>query len=441
MAPIDTRRYYTYSREILSVPFTQPTGLTCDRPIAPHLQIVSTDAQTFPILPEQLGRAQQRLAHDIPTQVFPASGSAPSPSLGETLILNPPPEAMPTVYAFQASTLGMPSMTEYTRFLTRYLDEMIPSRQGKALVDARLLERIKLILTFQPNRFPDSGKTNCDSDSAHGTPNRTGGTLDTPPFRRWVRNTFVYRQATQAELERAIDFGLLSPPESSLSGPGVPGYTPSTGLSHSMNLVFHRDRPVAVRSRIYRVILRAHWITNHAGRDRTWAMVQEICSYIPKRLVYDFVAACPTCRVARSGQYGTHVGTSRETSADGGKVQTGSTCQGGEKGLIPERGIPPIPCRPSHRIPLEGRIPQVSASQIISSLDVNGNSPITTDSASDLPVCSAKLPSHIRSQAIHSNTIFEIGTFRRLNKRRRWLNLRVHSGRRYWSWLRREVAR
>ncbi|KAF9648106.1 hypothetical protein BDM02DRAFT_3071205, partial [Thelephora ganbajun] len=66
-------------------------------------------------------------------------------------------------------------------------------------------------------------------------------------------------------------------------------------------LVFHQDRPVALRSRIYRIILRAHWITNHAGRDRTWAVVREVCSFIPKCLVYDFVAACPTCRVARSG--------------------------------------------------------------------------------------------------------------------------------------------
>jgi hypothetical protein len=350
MAPIDMRRYDTSTREILFTPFTQPSRfksqqpnglLSCDRPVVPHPPVISSDTQTFPILPGQLEthleHARQRLTHHIPTQLFSASGSAPSPSLDETLVLNPFPETIPTVHAFQASTLGMPSMAEYTRVLTRYLDEMIPNRRGKALIDSGLLERVKLTLTSQHNRFPDSDKTSSDSDSARDTPCSTGGSWDTPPFRRWVRSTFVYRQATPAELECAVDFGLLPPPESSLSGPGVSGHAPSTCLSHSVNLVFHHDRPIAVRSRIYKIILRAHWIMNHAGRDRTWAMVQEVCSFIPKRLVYDFVAACPTCRMARSGQYGAHAGSRREVSMDESNHQVG------EKGLIVERGLPSIP--------------------------------------------------------------------------------------------------
>lgn len=395
------RRYDTYTREVLSIPFTQlelPSGsLSRDRPMTPRPPVIPSDTQTFPILPNQLEKyleqTQQHL-NRIPPQVFPASGSAPSPSLDEASVLSPPPETMSTIYAFQASTLGMPPMTVYTRFLTRYLDEMIPRKRGKALIDSGLLERIKLILTFQHN-----GSTRPDSDSAHGTPYPygTGGSWDTPPFRRWVRRTFARRQATQAEYERAIDFGLLSPPESSLSGPGVPGHAPSTWLSESMNLVFHQDRPVAVRSRIYRIILRAHWITNHAGRDRTWAMVQGVCSYIPKRLVYDFVAACPTCRIARSGLYGAHGRSRCEMST------LGSIPQGGrQKGLVVERGPLPILSIPPYCTPLEGWIPSVGHSGLHQQYhisiskdphrEIDGR--VIADSALDLPLSSANPPPH-----------------------------------------------
>ena len=313
-------------QEILPTPYTQPFGrtpqhrtglLSRHRSVSPHPSVTPSDPQTFPILPEQLEKhleqTQRHLIHNLPVQAAPISGSAPSPSSNQILVLNPPAGIVSTVYAFHASTLGMPSMVDYLRFFTRYLDEMSPSKRGKALIDSELLRRIKLILSLQRKDFSGSDETSSGSDSpsSYGTE----GSWDTQAFRRWARNTFVYRQATQAELELAIDFGLLSPPESSLSGPGIPGHAPSSGFSRSMNLVFHRDRPVALRSRIYKVILRAHWITNHAGRDRTWAMVREVCSYIPKCLVYDFVAACPTCRVARSKQYEVYRGIPRGVPA------------------------------------------------------------------------------------------------------------------------------
>lgn len=399
------RRYDTYTREIIPIQFTQPPGfkprqsnglLPHGRLMTSHPPVISNDAQPFPILPDQLEKHlehPQHLAHDIPTQVFPTSGPAPSRSPGETLVLNPPPETLPTVYAFQASTLGMPSMAEYTRFLARYLNELVPNRRGKALIDSELLERIKLVLTF------DESLGSC---SVRDTPYSIGGSWDTTPFRRWVRNTFVYRQATQAELERAIDFGLLSPPESSLSGPGVPGHAPCICLSYSMNLVFHQDRPVAVWSRIYKVILRAHWITNHAGRDRTWALVQEVCSYIPKRLVHDFVAACPACRVARSGQYGAHTGSSRGMSTDGRKFQQGSKHRD-DKGLIAERALTPTFFTQPHHTYLEGWILQVGHDTAHQSYHISMstdplrchrevNTPMAADSAPGLPSVAAQSP-------------------------------------------------
>lgn len=331
MVPIN-RCYDNHTHEIPPTPHTQPSGCSLQRqhagllsshhPAAPHPSVISTDLQIFPILPGQLEKylehIHQRSTCNLPTQASPVSGSAPSPSHGQTLLLYPPPETIPTVYAFQASALGMPSIAKYTQFLTCYLDEITPKRRGKALIDSELLGKIKLILTLEHTSLLEPGEMSSDSDFTCRTPYGAEETWDTQPFRRWVRNSFAYRQATRAELERAIDFGLLSPPESSLSGPGVPGHPPSTGLTCSVNLVFHQDRPVALRSKIYKIILRAHWITNHAGRDRTWAMVQEVCSYIPKRLVHDFVAACPACRVARSGQYGApHSETNRPTGGFG----------------------------------------------------------------------------------------------------------------------------
>ena len=377
MAPINMRRYDTSTHELPLVSYRQPSGHTLQQrtrsisrycPTAPQLPVIPSDSQAFPLLPEQLGKhleqIRQHLTNGIPKQASPASGSAPSPSPGRILVLNPPPGMVPTVYAFHASTLGMPSMAEYLRFFVRYLDEMTPNKRGKALIDSELLRRIKLILAPQRKGMSGSGETSSDSESAPSTLSCTGGSWDTQVFRRWVRNTFVYRPATQAELERAIDFGLLSPPESSLSGPGVPGHPPSTGLAGSRNLVFHHDRPVALRSRVYRIILRAHWITNHAGRDRTWAMVREVCSYIPKCLVYDFVAACPTCRVARSKQY---TGIGRGISAAGvGKLlkfgekpQRGFQNQGGRDNPSAEGGLPPIfPVLPHDTLP-EGWIPRI----------------------------------------------------------------------------------
>ena len=383
MAPINTKRYDPSTQEIPSAPYTQPPGRTLQQhtglashysPIVPHPSVIPSDPQTFPILPEQLERhlkqVQQRLTHDIPTQPSPASGSAPSPNPDQILILNPPPGVIPTAHAFHASTLGMPSTAEYLRFLTRYLDEMTPNKREKALIDSKLLKRIKLILALHRKGFSGSGEASSDSESAPPVPYGTGGSWDTRAFRRWVRNTFVWRPATRTELERAIDFGLLSPPESSLSGPGIPGHVPSAGLTRSMNLVFHEDRPVALRSRIYKIILRAHWIANHAGRDRTWAMVREVCSCIPKCLVYDFVAACPTCRVARSKQYGIYTGITRGISATNvdrllkleEKLHHGLQNQGDTDDSNAEGGPPPILPVSSYDTPPEGWIPRIGPS-------------------------------------------------------------------------------
>ena len=380
MAPISTNQRDTSTRGIPSAPSTQPPEHTLQRhtgslsryhSIPPNPSVTPTDPQTFPILPEQLDKhleqVQQRLINNTPTQATPASAPTPSPSPGKILVLNPPLAMMPTASAFHAPALGMPSMSEYLRLLMRYLDEMAPNKRGKALIDSELMRRIKLVLALHRKGFSGSGEASSDSESAPPVPYGAGGSWDTLPFRRWVRNTFVYRAATRTELERAIDFGLLSPPKSSLSGPGVPGHDPSADLTRSRYLVFHQDRPVALRSRIYKIILRAHWIANHAGRDRTWAMVREVCSYIPKCLVHDFVAACPMCRVARSKQYGIYAGPTRGISAAGlwkipklgGKPQHGSQNQGTKDDSKVETILPPILPVSAHDTSPEGWIPRL----------------------------------------------------------------------------------
>jgi len=378
MATISANPHNTSTRGMPPAPHPQPREHTLQqhtgspsryRSIASSPPDIPNNPQTFPILPEQLEKrleqVQQRLTNNTPTQVTPTSAPTPSPSPGKILVLNPPLAMMPTASAFHASALGMPSMSEYLRFLMRYLDEMSPNKRGKALIDSELMRRIKLVLALHRKGFSGSGEASSDSESAPPVPYGAGGSWDTLPFRRWVRNTFVYRPATRIELERAIDFGLLSPPESSLSGPGVPGHNPSADLTRSRYLVFHEDRTVALRSRIYKIILRAHWIANHAGRDRTWAMVREVCSYIPKCLVYDFVAACPMCRVARSKQFGIYTGPTRGISTAGlwklpklgEKPQQVSLNKGVKDEQKVEAGPPPTLPVSSYDTPPEGWIP------------------------------------------------------------------------------------
>jgi len=379
MAPISANRRNTSTRGIPPAPYTQPREHTLQQhtgspsrycSIAPSTSIIPSDPQTFPILPEQLEKrleqVQRRLTNNMPTQATVTSAPTPSPSPGRILVLNPPLAMIPTASAFLAPAPGMPSMSEYLRLVMRYLDEMVPNKRGKALIDSELMRRTKLVLALHRKGLSGSGEASSDSESAPPVPYGTGGSWDTLPFRRWVRNTFVYRPATRTELERAIDFGLLSPPKSSLSGPGVPGHSPSADLARSRYLVFHEGRPVALRSRIYKIILRAHWITNHAGRDRTWAMVREVCSYIPKCLVYDFVAACPMCRVARSKQYGIYAGPTRGISAAGvgklpklgEKLQHGSQNKSAKEGPKVEAGPPAILPVPSYDTPPDGWIPR-----------------------------------------------------------------------------------
>ena len=438
MVPINPRRYETYTHEVPPTPYVsfpgcalQHTGLLPGyRPVGPHPSIIPSDPQAFPILPEQIERrleqTRQRLA---PTQPTPASGSAPLPISNQILILNSSVGMIPTVHAFHAPTLGMPSMAKYLRFLTRYLDEMSPNKRGKALIDSKLMGRIKLVLALQREGFSGSDETSSDSDSVPPTPYGTGGSWDTQAFRRWVRNNFVYRLATHGELERAIDFGLLSPPEYSLSGPGVPGHPPSTSFSHPMNLVFHKDRPVALRSRIYRIILRSHWIANHAGRDKTWATVREVCSYIPKCLVYDFVAACPTCRVARARQYEIR----REISQDASSSDTEKSAERSKRGFQTRVGLgeasvedslPPILPVSSYDAPSVGWIPRIDANDSpfsfptpMSTYPLCGINPeIVNNSTTDLPASPlglpqlsaqyhpvAPIPSHVVDRSQHSN--------------------------------------
>jgi hypothetical protein len=465
MAPINPRRYETYTHEVPPTPYAlsppcalqQHSGLLPGfLPVTPRLSIIPSDPQTFPILPGQLDKhlekVRQCLTH---TQATPASGSAPSPTSDQILVLNPSAGMIPTVHAFRAPTLGMPSVADYLRFFTRYLDGMSPNKRGKALIDSKLMGRIKLILALQREGFSGFDETGSDSDSVPPAPYGTGGSWDTQAFRRWVRNNFGYRLATHGELERAIDFGLLSPPEHSLSGPGVPGHPPSTNLSNPMNLVFHKDRPVALRSRIYRIILRSHWITNHAGRDRTWAMVREVCSYIPKCLVYDFVAACPTCRVARARQYEIRRGTPQDaSSADTEKPAERSQHEFQTRVVLDEASVgsrlPPILPVSSYDAPLVGWIPQIGVEDTpfpfptpvptnplceITAEIINNSTPDLLASPSNChnprPNTPQSRPSQVKSWAVCSTSIIPcVRTSKRFDGRRLRLSVNLSPARR-----------
>lgn len=68
----------------------------------------------------------------------------------------------------------------------------------------------------------------------------------------------------------------------------------------SAHLVTHENRPVAIRSQIYDVLVQCHNQSSHGGRDKTSAHVRRYYSWIPKELIARFVKVCPLCNARRT---------------------------------------------------------------------------------------------------------------------------------------------
>lgn len=187
---------------------------------------------------------------------------------------------------------GLPTYADYKRLEAGYLHSLSPRKRDKALITQAMFDKIWDVL-HQPEAC----------------------TVDTPQFRFWVRKMFT--------LSRPVCDGGASAWASGWSDTGGTA-TASTSDAHvndadldlerSMGIsttedafsfsavVLHENRPVAIMEQLYELFCYCHVRAGHGGRDKTCAVIREHYSWVPKELTAQFVKACPTCTVKRSGQ-------------------------------------------------------------------------------------------------------------------------------------------
>ncbi|KIK93595.1 hypothetical protein PAXRUDRAFT_105234, partial [Paxillus rubicundulus Ve08.2h10] len=150
---------------------------------------------------------------------------------------------------------GLPTYVQYKRIEAAYLNSLSPRKRDKALITQTMFDKIWDVI-HQPEA--------CN--------------IETPQFRFWVRKMFTLSQPQGRETEDNDD--------DSCDLPAV---------------VLHENRPVAVKEQLYELFCYCHSQAGHAGRDKTCAVIRQHYSWVPKELTAQFVKACPTCTLKRSG--------------------------------------------------------------------------------------------------------------------------------------------
>ncbi|KAJ9604584.1 hypothetical protein H2200_010697 [Cladophialophora chaetospira] len=146
---------------------------------------------------------------------------------------------------------GYPDVHEFDDLMKRYVQDLSPKKQDKALIHARRAANIKQVLI-------DKKTTSIESAQ----------------FRFWVKKMFTLEPAN----------------------PKTPDHRKK---------ICHEGKPVAVREKLFKILTKAHKQCQHGGRDKTSFQVRKVYSWVPKELISRFVKLCPTCQVRR--------GTSRNT--------------------------------------------------------------------------------------------------------------------------------
>lgn len=103
----------------------------------------------------------------------------------------------------------------------------------------------------------------------------------------------------------------------------------------SSAVVLHENRPVAIMEQLYELFCYCHIRAGHGGRDKTCAVIRQHYSWVPKELTAQFVKACPTCALKRSGG-GEQGVVQRRTSGGRERKGKGTTVvRGGARERIP----------------------------------------------------------------------------------------------------------
>ncbi|KAJ9617725.1 uncharacterized protein PV06_01650 [Exophiala oligosperma] len=139
---------------------------------------------------------------------------------------------------------GYPNVHDFDELMKRYVQDLSPKKQDKALINARRAANIRHVLI-------DKKTTSIESAQ----------------FRFWVKKMFTLQLADG------------KPPEH--------------------RKICHEGKPVAVREKLFKILTKAHKQCQHGGRDKTSAQVRRVYSWVPKELISRFVKLCPTCQVRR----------------------------------------------------------------------------------------------------------------------------------------------
>ncbi|KAI7877824.1 hypothetical protein K492DRAFT_109323, partial [Lichtheimia hyalospora FSU 10163] len=132
-----------------------------------------------------------------------------------------------------------PSANEFDDIVNDYLQNLSLKKRDKALVDQKRYQLILCVLKDPRNT-----------------------SISTAQFRFWVKKMF-----------QLVD----------------------------KDIVYHDNKPVAMREQIYSILVTAHRQAHHGGRDKTSALVRKRYSWIPKELIARFVRHCPFCITRRNG--------------------------------------------------------------------------------------------------------------------------------------------
>lgn len=214
---------------------------------------------------------------------------------------------------------GFPTYEQYKRIEAAYFANLAPRKRAKALITQAMFDQIWEVL-WQPDATR----------------------IGTPQFRFWVRKMF-----------RLVNFQGKGGGGGSRVGPAWhrASYDDdpenrtinSKGKEGRMKgedfppVVLHENRPVAIMEQMYEVLCYCHGLAQHGGRDKTCGIVRGHYSWVPKELVAQFVKACPTCLMRRSGHQGLVVTTEmagggvlkeEEEGEEEGKTDAGNNVRG-----------------------------------------------------------------------------------------------------------------
>ena len=195
---------------------------------------------------------------------------------------------------------GLPTYAEYKRIEAGYLHSLSPRKRDKALITQAMFDKIWDVL-HQPE----------------------ASTIETPQFRFWVRKMFTLsRPGGDGEGElgrwgasprpRRVDEGAGDNDNDDdddsdaadlelARALGIQRTTTTDSDLLTSAVVLHEHRPVAIMEQLYELFCYCHVRAGHGGRDKTCAVIRQHYSWVPKELTAQFVKACPTCALKRSG--------------------------------------------------------------------------------------------------------------------------------------------